>query len=62
MQIQKETKLFAFKLAEKKQEEAKPAHQWQVRDGVSVAGCTLAEGDWERRFSGNGGYDNEVYC
>jgi hypothetical protein len=32
MQIQKETKLFAFKLAEKKEKDAQPAAKWQVRD------------------------------
>lgn len=37
---QKKTKLFAFKLAVKKDEKAKPEGQWKVREGVSVAGCT----------------------
>lgn len=62
MQIQKETKLFAFKLAEKKQEQAKPVTQWQVRDGVSVAGCTDPTGDLNVRYSQSRGVDNGVYC
>lgn len=62
MQIQKETKLFAFKLAEKKDQEAKPAAQWQVRDGVAVAGCTDPTGDLNVRWSQSRGIDNGVYC
>lgn len=37
---QQKTKLFAFNLAVKQDEKAKPVEQWKVRDGVSVAGCT----------------------
>jgi hypothetical protein len=62
MQIQKETKLFAFKLAEKKEKEAKPAAQWQVRDGVSVAGCTDPTGEFNVRYSQDRGIDNGIYC
>jgi len=62
MQIQKETKLFAFKLAEKKEKAAAPAGQWQVRDGVSVAGCTKADGDHDFRFSDGVSPDNITYC
>lgn len=62
MQIEKQTKLFAFKLAEKKEQEAKPATQWQVREGVSVAGCTLANGDFDVRYSSRTGVDNSIYC
>ena len=40
---QKQSKLFAFKLAEKKVSEAKPATQWQVREGVAIAGCTVVD-------------------
>jgi hypothetical protein len=62
MQNEKQTKLFAFKLAEKKQE-AKPATQWQVRDGVSVAGCTVGEGSEIARDSDYyWGIDNKVAC
>lgn len=57
MQIQKETKLFAFKLAEKHEKETKPAPQWQVRDGVSVAACTDPTGEFNVRYS-----DNGIYC
>lgn len=37
MQKQNQSKLFAFKLAEK--QEQKP-EQWKVRDGVAAAGCS----------------------
>ncbi|SDA58011.1 MULTISPECIES: hypothetical protein [unclassified Janthinobacterium] len=40
--MQNQTKLFAFKLAEKQaQKPAAAATAWKVRDGVAVAGCTL---------------------
>ncbi len=47
--MKKEQKTFAFKLADiKKQDaaikqEANKDKKWQVRDGVSIAGCT---GSW----------------
>lgn len=64
MQKQNQTRLFAFKLAEK--EVSKEVKQpWQVRDGVAVAGCTYY-GDPEdynlrdsSRFAPN---DTGVYC
>lgn len=62
MQIQKETKLFAFKLAEKKEKGAKPAAQWQVRDGVAVAGCTFTVDPENPRGSRDFGIDNGVWC
>jgi len=62
MQIQKETKLFAFKLAEKKDQDAKPAAQWQVRDGVSIAGCTTSVDPQNPRGSRDLGIDNGVWC
>lgn len=62
MQIEKQTKLFAFKLAEKKEQGTKPATQWQVREGVSVAGCTMKTGDFDVRYSTRTGVDNGVYC
>jgi hypothetical protein len=37
---QKKAKLFAFNLAVKQEEKAKPEAQWKVREGVAVAGCT----------------------
>lgn len=40
MQDQQQSTLFAFKLAEEQTQDAKPAQQWKVREGVSVAGCT----------------------
>jgi hypothetical protein len=47
-------KPFAFKLAEEKQT-AEKSTKWQARDGVAVAGCTIAfrtgEYDaWENKF------------
>lgn len=63
MQIQKQTKLFAFQLA-KKQEAAQPQRTaWKVRDGVAVAGCSgpdvydnfRAPGTW-------GAADAGIYC
>lgn len=39
MQKQNHSKLFAFKLAEKKAP-ATPSAQWTARDGVAVAGCS----------------------
>jgi len=63
MQIQKETKLFAFKLADKKEQDAKPgATPWQVRDGVAVAGCSTMGGTVEPREGRSGGTDNGVWC
>jgi hypothetical protein len=57
-------KLFAFKLAEQRSKDAKPAQPWKVRDGVSVAGCTLLdeEGAPYRRTGGVGGADSGEYC
>jgi hypothetical protein len=42
-------KIFAFKLAEKKEQGKTPAAKWKARDGVSVAGCTDAIGDGSYR-------------
>lgn len=54
-------KIFAFKLAEKKEKAA--TTKWKARDGVSVAGCTdrLGTGDF-RESSLLGGRDNAVFC
>ncbi len=58
MEQNKEVKLFAFKLA--KQEEGKQEQtQWQVREGVALAGCS---GDDARASSRWGGRDNGIYC
>lgn len=64
--MQNQIKLFAFKLAEKKeQNEIKSEQPWKVRDGVAVAGCTYY-GDPEdynlrdsSRFNPN---DTGIYC
>ncbi len=64
MQNQKQTKLFAFRLAEKRNQAAKPAQPWKVRDGVSVAGCTLLdeEGTPSRESNRFEGSDSGAYC
>jgi len=56
-------KVFAFKLAEKKekQEKAAPA-KWQAREGVSVAGCTDPTGVGDYRYSTSYGRDNGIWC
>lgn len=64
MQNQKQTRLFAFKLAEKRKETMQQAQQWKVRDGVSVAGCTVLdeEGTPLRESSRAVGSDGGNYC
>ena len=62
MEIQKQSKLFAFKLAEK-QAETKPATQWKVREGVSVAGCCDPTGENDLRMDDPyWGRDQGFYC
>ena len=58
-----ETKLFAFKLAEKKEQEkpARPA-PWKVRDGVAVAGCTAVDSEEQYRYSRIGSSDGGAFC
>ena len=58
MEKQENTKLFAFKLAEKKAKEAKPAPQWKLRDGVASAGCSGED----QREDGYWGRDLGVWC
>jgi len=54
-------KIFAFKLAEKKDKTA--TTKWKARDGVSLAGCTDPTGDGDFRFPSTwGGFDNGVWC
>jgi hypothetical protein len=64
MQNQKEAKLFAFKLVEQRSKDAKPAQPWKVREGVSVAGCTVLdeEGAPYRNRSPLAGNDGGEYC
>ncbi|WP_174999353.1 hypothetical protein [Rugamonas aquatica] len=57
MKKQNETKLFAFKLAEKKAV-AKADPQWKAREGVALAGCTGPDA----RAGRNGGRDNGIWC
>ncbi|WP_166871643.1 hypothetical protein [Massilia mucilaginosa] len=58
MEKQENTKLFAFKLAEKKAKETKPAPQWKLRDGVASAGCSGED----QRADGYWGRDLGVWC
>ncbi|WKE64853.1 hypothetical protein PVT67_14445 [Gallaecimonas kandeliae] len=57
MTKQNNTKLFAFKLAEKKQE-VKSDMKWTARDNVATAGCT---GPFTRA-STTRAYDGGIYC
>ncbi len=54
-----EKKIFAFKLAEKKEQEKEKAEtaKWKAREGVSLAGCTDRTGGWNVRYD-----DNGIYC
>lgn len=54
-------KIFAFKLAEKKEKAA--TAKWKAREGVSLAGCTDRLGDGNfREFSASGVRDNGFFC
>ncbi|NVE00280.1 hypothetical protein [Massilia sp. BJB1822] len=53
-----QTKVFAFKLAEKKAQ-AKPQAQWKARDGVATAGCSFPV---ERASSRAGSPDFGISC
>lgn len=56
-------KVFAFKLAEKKEQEQKEkATKWKAREGVSAAGCTDKIGDGSYRTSKAPGTDNHIWC
>ncbi|EKE87650.1 hypothetical protein [Idiomarina xiamenensis] len=51
-------KLFAFKLAEKKQAtQMKSQKQFKAREGVALAGCTDPSGNFNVRYD-----DNGMYC
>lgn len=58
MKTQKDSKVFAFKLAAKAQPE-KSTKQWAARDGVATAGCS---GPWARANDYRWGRDAGVYC
>jgi len=63
MKDQKESKLFAFKLAEKQVAQAKPAAEFKVRDGVAVAGCSGPNKLENYRYaSTSGANDAGIYC
>lgn len=55
-------KVFAFKLAEKKEKETEKATKWKAREGVSVAGCTDPTGYGDYRTSRYPGRDNDIWC
>lgn len=63
MADQKESKLFAFKLAEK-QAPTNPVAEWKVRDGVAVAGCTDPShtSDWRDTHPYTNRADQGIYC
>ncbi len=57
--MEKQVKLFAFELAEKQDDKK----QWQVREDVSVAGCTDPSGEGDFRFSSaTWGRDKGIWC
>lgn len=57
-------KVFAFKLAEKKEKEEQkaPAAKWKAREGVSLAGCTDPSGRGDYRYGAGRGSDNGEWC
>ncbi|HAV37067.1 MAG TPA: hypothetical protein DCX52_12055 [Massilia sp.] len=63
MQNQQQTRLFAFQLARKQEQEAVQQAVWKVRDGVAVAGCSGPDAyDNYRASSTWGGADAGIYC
>lgn len=64
MQNQEQAKSFAFRLAGQKSRDGKPAQAWKVRDGVSVAGCSVLDEEWapERETTPRLGTDGGDYC
>ena len=56
MKKNKEAKLFAFKIAEKKAS-VKTEKKWKARDNVAIAGCS---GPWARADRRN--RDDGVFC
>ena len=58
MKKQTETKLFAFKLAEKT-EQAAPKAKWAVRKGVATAGCSAPDARSPDRY---GRQDRGIWC
>ncbi|MDP3748521.1 MAG: hypothetical protein Q8Q88_15890 [Phenylobacterium sp.] len=48
--MQSDKRIFAFRLAEKKRNDARPKDgKWRARDGLSIAGCTDETGDGDYR-------------
>ena len=59
MKEQKSSNLFAFKLADKHQQQIKNEPKWQVRDGVATAGCTGVDVRATHQWLG---LDKGIYC
>ena len=59
--MKQDQKLFAFKLAEKKQQEASKKTQWKAREGQAIAGCSeyIFPGNYRYNFPSN---DGGAYC
>ncbi len=55
-------KVFAFKLAEKKEQQKDTTAKWKARDGVSVAGCTLLRDGSNYRMNDIWNGDTGYYC
>jgi hypothetical protein len=57
-------KVFAFKLAEKKEKEneKEKAAKWKAREGVSLAGCTDPQGIGNYRYGTRWSSDGGVWC
>ncbi|HVG60562.1 MAG TPA: hypothetical protein VNA24_18530 [Hyalangium sp.] len=57
-------KVFAFKLADKKEKETakEKGAKWKAREGVSVAGCTDPTDQGNYRYGRGTGSDNGVWC
>jgi len=58
IKMKTETKLFAFKLAEKKQD-VKAEEKWKAREGVATAGCS---GPWARSRKWGSRTDDGIWC
>ena len=58
------TKLFAFKVSKKAENQAR-AKVWKAREGLAIAGCSIASGTWPDpvlKFREFGSSDNGPEC
>jgi hypothetical protein len=60
MKTQDNNKSFAFKLATEAKQKSQKEQQWQVRDGVAVAGCSGPDARADRPFPYR--RDGGAYC